>query len=358
MPHPTQPGELAKYKYQTVKYYPFGGLPGMSLVLTADPWSYLSAWLGQRVPNSRGIRRKRLVRARYYAQLAEQFHKAAENTDFPTKATLAYYSMLNLTKCFVSVKGVELETVQEHHGVTLPFDVHFSVEIHTPPSSGINIFHELAAQLGTPVTQKKRLALNTLVSHIPELHEIAHSLQLLSSGKRHFLPIEIELLVNAKKNRLFSEIRYEKLHEARVNVARFFKGRRKEYFKEGVERDVWIVHRSRSRKPLTQKNMPRLYKNVVKEYRAFDVAAILTRSGYRFYCDLNSPRLHHLCYAFMILFYAGTAARYRPAEVEELLSGERRPILSEALGLCPKQFLYQIVSRITERTCVVPYARL
>ena len=115
MPRPREPGVPAQFKYQRVKYYPFNVGPVDSFLLTADPWSYLYAWLTQNRP-SKGAGRRRFERAIYYAQLAEGFYKASHMTELPTKGTLTYYGMLNLVKCFISVRGVELEQQMAEDG--------------------------------------------------------------------------------------------------------------------------------------------------------------------------------------------------------------------------------------------------
>jgi YaaC-like Protein len=87
MPRPLEKGISALYEYQDVKYFHFDVPPGTSYVLTADPWSFLQAWIIQRLPKKRSTNRKCLTRARYYAELAADFYHAAETTEFPIKAT-------------------------------------------------------------------------------------------------------------------------------------------------------------------------------------------------------------------------------------------------------------------------------
>ena len=135
-------GIPALHKYQSVHYFHFDVEPGASLVLTSDPWSYLYAWLSQKIKISRGKNRKCLERALFYAELSEGFYKASDTTQLPTKGTHTYYGMLNLVKCFISVKGIELEKTWEHHGIMLPLGKKFTVEIpnHNRRRSDIQIF--------------------------------------------------------------------------------------------------------------------------------------------------------------------------------------------------------------------------
>lgn len=357
MPRRFEKGNPALYKYQDVKYFHFDVPPGTSYVLTADPWSFLQAWLVQRLPKKRSKNRQCLTRAKYYSQLAADFYHAAEATEFPIKATLAYYGMLNLVKCFLSVRGVELESTWEHHGLSLPLNKKQTVQVSNP-SNGIAIFAEFAELLGKPVSSTHELSIKDVICHIPELHEMMHSLGQLPGSRRKFLPVQVDFLVNSGKDKLFTEIKYEKRNEARVNTAKFSKGARKEHFVKREEENGWVIYRSKNRKSVSQDNFLQIYRNIQKEYAHFDLASLLTRSGYKYYCDLQPGPYHHLSFSLALLFYLGSIARYRPTEVEELITGELSPLVSEALAVIPRQFLYQLVSSTTWNVCVIPQAKL
>jgi hypothetical protein len=352
-----EPGIPAEYEYQPVKYFPFKVGPAKPLVLTADPWSYLYAWLTQQRP-AKGVGRRRYERALYYTGLAEGFYRAAETTQLPTKGTLAYYGMLNLIKCFISVRGVELEQKLEHHGLTLPHRTKSLIQVQDNSPNRVAIFHEFARSLGTPVAATERVSLTEVYSHIPEIHEIAFSLGLLNLTKRKFLPVKINFLVNGKKDRLFTEIRYEKKNDMRADTSNFLQGARAQYFQKREERESWIVFRSKGRNRVTNTSFPRIYINILRRYTKFNIAAILTRDGYRYYCDLLPGHFHHLCYTVMAMFYIGSVARYRPTEMREVMESPLRPLLTESVATCPKQFLYQLASLTTNSVCVIPHAKI
>ena len=357
MSRPHEPGIPAEFKYQRVKFYPFGNQPADSLLLTSDPWSFLFAWLTQKQPK-RGPRRALFRRALYYADLAEGFYDAAEKAPLPTKATLAYYGMLNLVKCFLSVRGVELETQYEHHGLTIPHDQERQIKVRAPDPNSISIFHEFAAQFGKPVSSTHSMSLGTLCSHLPEIHEMAFSLGLLEWEKRKFLPLKISLSVNNAKTHVFTEVAYEKKSEARVPIRKFMGGARKDYFQMVSSDAQGITFRSRRKKAVNSTNWPVIYRNICRDFESFDIVCLLSRGGYLYYCDLRSGPYHHLCMSHALMFYLGTAARYRPTEMTGILRGEFRPLVTEALELCPRQFLYQLVSHTTQKVCVVPHAKL
>ena len=176
MPKRPEPGEPARYRYQTVKYSEFEVKPGISLVLTAEPWAYLAAWLSQKISKSRGPGRTRYERAKYFAGLARDFYSSAESVDLPAKGTLLYYGILNLAKCFVSTKGIELGQGWETHGLTLEPGTTPSLSITPKPKLATSIFCELAQSLGASVAGKRTMLLTDLLSQIPEIHEIAFTL--------------------------------------------------------------------------------------------------------------------------------------------------------------------------------------
>ena len=56
-----QPGKQATYNHAKVVYSPFEAAPGGELLLTADPWSFLAAWINQKLAaGPRGPNRTRL----------------------------------------------------------------------------------------------------------------------------------------------------------------------------------------------------------------------------------------------------------------------------------------------------------
>lgn len=350
-------GIAARFKYQKVVFSHIEVDPGASLLLTADPWSYLTAHLSQKQAIARGHRRASLERASYYADLAEGFYLAAESTVLPTQATLVYYGMLNLVKCFLAVNRVPLEVRIEHHGLTLPMGTTTTIHVPKPASQSVNIFHEFARLLGTPVQAAADYDLKEVASHIPEIHEIAFSLGHVGP-KRVFLPVQIDFLVNQDKKRLFTEIRYEKKNETRVRYQQFYSGSRQRYFRDLGERDGWHVYRSNRRRGIDNDNWPRIYRIVLREFASFDLASLLTHDGYRYYCDLGGPSFHHLAHTLMLAYFVGTVARYRPRATEEIMESDLRPLITEAMAVCPRQFLYQLTSKITSSICSVPHASL
>jgi hypothetical protein len=351
-----KPGIPAKHNYNPIKYSFVRVKAGEHHVLTSDPWSYLASYIQSLLPKKKGKNKQNLERAFHYARLAEDFFKASETTPLPAKGTLAYYSMLNLVKCYLSCAGLELEKTYEHHGLQLPQGQKGHIEAKKPdPTKHVNIFSEFCKHLGSPVSTTTVFSLEQALSHIPEIHGLYAS---ITETKRKLLPISIDFLVTEDKKFLFTELSYKKEQENKVDVNKLHKGARLIHFKAAYARDNSVVHRSTSRKTFTRDNIETKYLNILSEYEQFNITPILTRQGYRYYVDLKPGEFPSLAYSLAAMFYLGSAARYRPVEMEAVLRGKLRPLITELISLTPKQFLYRMVSHITQRECVIPLSKL
>ncbi len=359
MPRNIKPGIQALYNHNGVKYFPFGSEPGSSIVLSAEPWTFLRAYFRKNIDKTRSENKYRFQRALYYSGLAEEFCRAAEVTRLPAKATLVYYGILNLAKCFICVKRKKLGDSVEHHGLSPSDKNDADIRITKKDRGHVSIFHEFAEALGSPTPHQCHYKFNDFLLHIPEVHEVSYRLGLLPDNKRNLLPIDIAILSDEEEDWLFTEMTYWKKHGVRLNTDKVHKDNRLRYFREPREvSDGRIILRCKRRKKLIWRSYKRIYRNICSDYKSLDIVTLLTRDGYRYYCDLNSPKYHHLAYSFMALFYLGTVTRYNPAQTELLLNGELRPVVSEMLTLAPKQFIYQLTSYMTESVCVVPYSKI
>jgi len=347
-------GVRAMHNYQEVRYSHLPVPPGAPYLLAADPWSFLHGYLEQ---SSKGKKGKRWSSAKYYAKQAEDFYRAASRVDLPTSATLVYYGMLNLAKTLLALRSVGLEEENVHHGATTPKTDGHKVKVQ-PRNGSVQIFHAFVETLGGPAPSSRTHSFVELCSSIPELHEIAFSLGHLPGKARKYLPVEISVLVNSSKKKAFTEMAFDKKHETRVRIDKFYRGERQSYFQEMKSEGNRIVYRSRARKSVNDGNWPRIYRNIQKEYKRFNIVGLLTRDGYKYYCDLEPGEYPSLANTLLAGFYLGSVARYRPSQVQGLMTTDLRPLVSEFVSLCPPQFLYQIVGLITERICVVPFARI
>ncbi len=75
---------------------------------------------------------------------------------------LVYYGMLNLVECFLAASRVPLETLMEHHGLTLPMGSTTAVRVPgSPAARSVSIVHEFARLMGTPVQGANEYAVRT-----------------------------------------------------------------------------------------------------------------------------------------------------------------------------------------------------
>lgn len=323
MPRQVEKCELALFQYNKLRFSFVDLNAGEQQILTNDPWSFLSSHLQARLLKARGANREKLQRALYFASLAEEFYRSAENTSLPAKGTLLYYGMLDLVKVFLLLNDIPLETTHEHHGLQLPIGKTLKIEAKPRMANAINIFAAFSELLGKKITAPFEVDFREALSHVPEIHGIYASLGHIS--KKKLLPVTIEFQVNEARDKLFTELVYDKEQEAKVDTRRFLMGERKSYFKEGFPRPQKVVLRSARRKGYTLENINKIYRNILSEYRKFDVVPILTSQGYRYYIDLRTGVVPHLAYSLLAMFYLGSAARYRPLEINALLEGPLRP---------------------------------
>ncbi|WP_275100499.1 YaaC family protein [Sedimenticola hydrogenitrophicus] len=356
MPPNIEKGEVALYKYNKLRYSFVGLEAGEQHILASDPWAFLSSHLQVKLSKSRGNNKEKIERALYFAGLAEDFYNAAESIPLPAKGTLLYYGMLDLAKCYLSLNDVQLETTHEHHGLNLPLGKVNTVEVKGRMKDAINIFSSFSENLGSPIIHPIEVNFQQALSHVPEIHGIYTSLGHIK--KRKLLPINIEFQVNGARDKIFTEIVFQKEQESKVETNRFLKGERTKYFKEGYPRQGMVVYRAKRRKSYTKDNLGRIYKNILAEYKKHDIVTILTTQGYRYYVDLRPGKFPSICYTLLAMFYLGSAARYRPLEIKSLLDGELRPLVSEFVSLSPRQYLYQMVSLVTSKECVIPFSAI
>lgn len=344
----------AQYKYQKVIYSHIPIAPAEPLSLTADPWSFLHGYLLTKIESSRGENSTNFKRAQYYSTLAEDYFTAAETVAMPAKGTLLYYGMMNLVKALLAVNKVKLETIVEHHGVTNTHGKKHTLTISGNLQNCTNIYKDFASLMGTPVSGKHEISLRKIVQFIPELHGIVQSLNIFKRPK--YLPVEIKFKVNDSASYLMTELSYKKGLDNVSDTSKILKGNRKTYFQTSYEEGNHVIYRSQRRKRITPTNWPAIYGNILKEYKKLGIVSLLTRNGYRYYCSLEEGDYHHLCNSYLLMFYLGHTARYRPTEMEEIMNGKWRPIATEAVAILPKQFLYQIISIITGKLCVIPFS--
>lgn len=197
-------GEIALFRYNKLRFSFANLKAGDQQILTSDLWSLINSHLQQKISKSRDPNKTFLERALYFSSLAESFYKAANSVLLPTRATLLYYGMLNLVKCFLSYQKIELETVHEHHGLNLPLGTSGQVQAKPKSTEGVNIFATFSELMGKKISHPLTINFRQAVTNIPEIHSLCHSLELIN--KRKLLPISVEILTNSDHNKFFTEV--------------------------------------------------------------------------------------------------------------------------------------------------------
>ncbi len=361
-------GEEVRKDFKAVKFFQFGNEPGAPFILTSDPFSYLQAWLDAKIntiKRDRGKQKVRLVKAKYFAELSEEFHNSSNQARMPTKGTLIYYSFINLVKSYLLVNNYDLESQIEHHGISLPSDKKLSLKLSNSGGNGISIFHSFAKTIGVEINngQGAELKLDDILRALIEVHEIGYALELFPNTKRKHLPIEITIRTNERRNKIYYTLAYERKFDKIMKTDMLLKG----VFKEKLipiecnsdsSRKYFKSKLNFSYTNESMKSHRIAYNRICRDIEALRINPMLTRTGYRNYLNLESSRLHRLSATLAFAFYIGTIARYRPTLNNEILKGKYQALIQEAVNSCPNQFFYLMVSHITNQICAIPMAKI
>lgn len=361
-------GEQVLREYKSVKYFPFGNEAGAPFILTSDPLGYLEAWLDnshEAIQRDTAKMKKNFKKAKYFTQLSKDFYNSSLTAKMPSKGTLLYYSFINLVKVFLILRGYELETKMEHHGLSLPSEFKDKLKLANPNGEGISIFHEFAKCIGKEVKNGAGLEIKftDLLNSLPEVHEIGYALNLFPGTKRRFLPVDVNIRTNEKMNKIYYTISYEKKFDKQMKTDKLSKGIcNTKFHKIDIENDPYKNH-FKSKIILnytntSEKSWKMCYPKITTDLNELNITPMLTRQGYRYYLDLEPTRLHRLSSVLAFAYYLGTVARYRPSLNEEILKGKYQSIINEAIIACPQQFFYLMVSHITKQICAIPMAKI
>jgi|GEM_PF-588624 len=364
-------GEIAKKEYQEVEFFPFNNSAANSYILTANPFSYLQAWLDDQYESYDRKRKnaKRLEKAIYFCDLAESFNESAENSKLPVRSTLYYYSFLSLVKAYLMVNGYDLESKNQHHGLSMSSEWKKKIKIagFGDSSSSITIFNEFSKLIGDDIKENSgyKITLDELLQEIPEVHEIGHALDLYKP-QRKFLPVDISIMTNrGTYTKLFYEISYQTYQKELLPVNKLNKNHFKDkiYKRSNFDDDHpdRTYYRSCIKPSFTKessKSWDKAYHKLTRELDSIGARVMLTKDGYRHYMNLRPGRLHRMTSIFALMFYLGSIARYRPSVYNDVIQGEYQPIINEVINTCPRQFYYLLVSRITNQVCAIPKAKI
>lgn len=360
-------GEEVRRDFKAVKYFPFKNSAGDPFILTSDPFSYLQAWLDNKIieiKKDRGKRKSKYVKAKYFADLSEGFYTSSKQARMPSKGTMLYYSLINLVKAYLLVNKYDLETTTEHHGISLPSTSKTKLKLVNPNGEGISIFHEFSKTIGIELNNGdgKDLKFDDILRELPEVHEIGYALNLFPQTKRKFLPIDLVIRTTPNRKKIFYTLSYEKKFDKLMKTDKLGKGLFKtkltplecsddtrKYYKSNL-----IFNYTHS----SDKSWNIAYPKLCADIWDLRITPMITRNGYRNYLNLEPTRLHRLTAILAFAYYIGTVARYRPTLNNEILKGKYQSIIYEAINSCPNQFFYLMVSHITNQICAIPMAKI
>ncbi|WP_254527520.1 MULTISPECIES: YaaC family protein [unclassified Sphingobacterium] len=361
-------GEMALRDYRPVKYFPFNNEAGSAFILTSEPFNYLEAFLSSELSSVKRDAKKRkenLRKSIYFTKLSQDFYNSSLTAAMPSKGTLLYYSFINLVKVYLIQNGYDLEKKVEHHGLSLPPNSKETLKLASLNGSGISIFHEFAKTLDWEISNKDGvdITFSDLLRDLPEIHEISYALGLFPGTKRKFLPVDIQIRTDRTRKKIYLTLSYEKKFDKLMNTTKLYKGKFNDLFEKLDIIDDNRCHHFKSKLVLkytynSSRSWKICYPKLLKNIKELGIFPMITRSGYRFYLDLENSRLHRLNSILGFAFYLGTVARYRPTLNEEILKGEYQAAINEAIVSCPNQFFYILVSYITKQVCAIPMAKI
>lgn len=328
----------------------------------------MQAWLDNKINRIKRDRKKQrslLIKAKYFAELAEGFHNSSKEAKMPSKGTLIYYTFINLVKTFLLARNYDLETTMEHHGLSLPSNKKTQLKLTPIGNDGISIFHEFAKTIGVEINNGDGLEIkfDEILRELPEVHEIGYALNLFPNTKRKHLPIDIVIRTNKNRNRIYYTLAYEKKFDKIMKTDKLLKG----VFKDKI---YPIDCKSDSSKKYFRSNLifnytcnssnshKRAYKRICDDFKQLSINQMITRNGYRNYLNLEPSRMHRLSATLAFGYYIGTVARYRPTLNKEILKGRYQAVIQEAVSSCPNQFFYLLISHITNQICAIPMAKI
>lgn len=361
-------GEVALRDYRPVKYFPFQNEAGSAFILTSEPFNYLEAFLSSEYSSVKRDSKKKkenLRKAIYFTKLSQDFYNSSLTAAMPSKGTLLYYSFINLVKVYLIHNGYDLEKKIEHHGLSLPPNSKETLKLASLNDTGISIFHEFAKTLGCDIRNDEGVDIHfsDLLRDLPEIHEISYALNLFPNTKRKFLPVDIQIRTDNARKKIYLTFSYEKKFDKLMSTSKLTRGKFTEIFERVDVVDDNRYHHFKSKLVInytynSSKSWKICYPKLLKSISEIGIYPMITRSGYRFYLDLENSRFHRLSSILGFAFYLGTVARYRPTLNEEVLKGKYQAVINEAIVSCPNQFFYILVSYITKQVCAIPMAKV
>lgn len=309
-------------------------------------------------------RHKSDTQALSYLHQASDFYSASETATSAARPLLLYYCFLNLAKVLLRVRAPGVSLRQARHGVSdysgnskvKRFTVTAQrVLIPTPKPGVVNIFSELATALKAQVPGGTRHRIVDLLAQCPAVHR--SYIHASRYPQVLFAVPKAAFLHDAATKMGWATVTVRGLGALTAGKTQL---ERRMYFRSVFARigasDSGYVFES---KPTSYNGDPlEVLPSLSEQCQAAGMSSILTADGYRFYVASMSARarMHPLLASYLVTFYLGSVARYRPEDLDKILKGKWGWTFSEFLSTQGRQMVYLFANEVLGREVVKAWA--
>jgi hypothetical protein len=318
-----------------------------------DPWPILNEAVYRAKKLPAGARDEALA---YIEQAEEYFNAATVGDKRAVKPVLLYYSMLNLAKCIIKIRKPGLDLSKIMHGLSADHSAQWAfltdaIDVKTS-SKLVNAFAELISELEGKSVRQKTIYVKDIIPQILP----GHRLWTYASGKdEEFLAVYVNAYVNRDRKRGWLRLRFNRgeLQAVSKTVEQLIKGahlpgkwrqvksrRKSRIILEQVRAEKYDHSPIDCAETLFQKLKPALW---------CTVTAYKPHRKYYLFVNSRPNRLPQWASVYILFYYLSDLTRYRPKLFDRLIAGKYGPLIENALGECPRQFLYLMASELLRR---------
>lgn len=366
LPNPRN-GNILKIKHQQLEFSPwsmkkssrrFGLQPR---IFISDPWGIIQNSIENNCSNT-----SKTAALSFCEQAKDYFRAASVSGIVAAKPVLLYYSMLNVAKAFVLMKGVQSSYGDKaHHGLAEYIqagghDLKDSVLNAYPSGKKVNVFDDFLKALnnGKGLTTRSQYELKYLIPQIVQAHRLWCS---SSNQEERFIPIyKINIMQNSVSKTLWLDLLVydDELHTKTISHKQFLKEASLNFQETKSNEEIngrKIIHFEQidtihySGRPSDK--VPEL----VSSIRNNLWTTVLSVPPYRKYYTYLSPssesnhRLPQIASLYAVFYYFGSITRYRPYNFEQILTETYGGYIRELIETVPNQFLYLLASEFCEQ---------
>lgn len=283
---------------------------------------------------------------------AKHFYITAENSPTRSKPLLYYYSFLNLSKIFISVrdKGVHFNrSIMYMHGLNENHNNKFENSIiikQKQKNNIVQVAHEICSIFDANFpTTSINLNAKDLLMHCIGIHRAYSEIY---SQKEIFVKIKQYELIKRGKTLIFrAELDcLQKDINSLMQAGRYTitQDNNKYYFEEQIVMKNYIPTRKE-------------YSILSQQIRDKGIWYFIGNNGLTLYLSKHPDnRYSQESIIYLIMFYLGSITRYHPYMFDDLFSQQEQWLISEFLTTQPKQFLYLATSRVLGHNILKAYA--